>query len=45
MGFDFVARFLRLEEACGSDLLAPGFPEEMVDDEPEQPGAEVVVEV
>jgi 3-hydroxyisobutyrate dehydrogenase len=33
----------RLEEACGSELLAPGFPEEMVDDEPEEPGFEVVV--
>ena len=31
----------RLEEACGSELLAPGFPEEMVDDEPEEPGFEV----
>ena len=33
----------RLEEACGSDLRAPGFPEEIVDTEPEAPGAEVVV--
>ena len=32
----------RLEEACGVDILAPGFPAEMVDDEPEEPGAEVV---
>ena len=31
----------RLEEACGAELLAPGFPAEMVDDEPEAPGAEV----
>lgn len=33
----------RLEEACGTELLAPGFPAEIVDDEPEQPGQEVVV--
>ncbi len=33
----------RLEEACGTELLAPGFPEEIVDDEPEAPGHEVVV--
>lgn len=32
----------RLEEACGVDVLAPGFPSEMVDDEPEERGAEVV---
>jgi 3-hydroxyisobutyrate dehydrogenase len=32
----------RLEEATGLDVLAPGFPPEMVDDEPEEPGAEVV---
>ena len=32
----------RLEEACGIDILAPGFPAEMVDDEPEEPGYEVV---
>ena len=35
----------RLEDACGTDLRAPGFPEELVDDEPEIPGAEVVVSV
>lgn len=34
----------RLEEACDSKILAPGFPPEMVDDEPEEPGYEVVVE-
>ena len=34
----------RLEEACGSKVLAPGFPPVMVDDEPEEPGYEVVVE-
>ena len=34
----------RLEEACGCDLRAPGFPEEMTDDEPEEPGAEVLVQ-
>ena len=33
----------RLEEATGLDITAPGFPSEMVDDEPEAPGAEVVV--
>jgi len=33
----------RLEEAVGVEILAPGFPAEMVDDEPEEPGHEVVV--
>lgn len=33
----------RLEEATGLSILAPGFPAEMVDDEPEVAGAEVVV--
>ena len=33
----------RLEEAAGVDILAPGFPPEMVDDEPEEPGYEVQV--
>lgn len=32
----------RLEEATGLSILAPGFPAEMVDDEPEAPGYEVV---
>ena len=32
----------RLEEATGLDILAPGFPAEMIDDEPEEPGYEVV---
>lgn len=32
----------RLEEACGVDILAPGFPAQMVDDEPEETGYEVV---
>jgi 3-hydroxyisobutyrate dehydrogenase len=32
----------RLEEACDVDILAPGFPAEMVDDEPEEAGYEVV---
>ena len=32
----------RLEEACGIEVLAPGFPPEMVDDEPEEPGYEVI---
>ena len=31
----------RLEDDCGTDLRAPGFPEEMVDEEPEEPGAEI----
>jgi len=33
----------RHEEACGTDLRAPGFPPEMLDDEPEEPGYEVKV--
>lgn len=33
----------RLEEATGLDIRAPGFPAEMVDDEPEELGAEVVL--
>ena len=33
----------RLEEACGVDILAPGFPAEMVDHEPEEPGYEVEI--
>ena len=33
---------LRLEEALGVDILAPGFPPEMTDDEPEERGYEVV---
>ena len=33
----------RLEEPTGLDILAPGFPPEMVDDEPEEPGYEVIV--
>jgi 3-hydroxyisobutyrate dehydrogenase len=33
----------RLEEAAGVDILAPGFPPEMVDDEAEEPGYEVQV--
>ena len=32
----------RLEEATGLQILAPGFPAEMVDDEPEAPGHEVI---
>ena len=31
----------RLEEATGLDIRAPGFPPEIVDDEPEAPGHEV----
>ncbi len=33
----------RLERAAGIDILAPGFPTEMVDDEPEEVGYEVKV--
>jgi 3-hydroxyisobutyrate dehydrogenase len=32
----------RLEDATGADIRAPGFPAEMIDDEPEEPGYEVV---
>lgn len=32
----------RLEDATGLRILAPGFPAEMVDDEPEEPGYEVI---
>ena len=31
----------RLEEACDIQILATGFPAEMTDDEPEEPGYEV----
>jgi 3-hydroxyisobutyrate dehydrogenase len=31
----------RLEDATGVDVLAPGFPPHLVDDEPEEPGHEV----
>lgn len=31
----------RLEDAAGTRILAPGFPPEMIDDEPEEPGFEV----
>jgi 3-hydroxyisobutyrate dehydrogenase len=33
----------RLEESCGLKLMASGFPAEMTDDEPEEPGYEVKV--
>jgi 3-hydroxyisobutyrate dehydrogenase len=33
----------RLEDVTGVSVLAPGFPTELVDDEPEEDGAEVVV--
>jgi 3-hydroxyisobutyrate dehydrogenase len=33
----------RLEEATGLSIRAPGFPQELVDDEPEDRGYEVVV--
>jgi 3-hydroxyisobutyrate dehydrogenase len=33
----------RLEDACGAELLAPGFPAEITDDEPEEAGHEVEV--
>jgi len=32
----------RLEDATGLSILAPGFPEQLTDDEPEEPGYEVV---
>ncbi len=32
----------RLEETTGLDIRAPGFPADMVDDEPEEPGYEVI---
>ncbi|MDP7522692.1 MAG: hypothetical protein QF387_07410, partial [Arenicellales bacterium] len=32
----------RLEEACGFEVLTSGFPAQMVDDEPEEKGYEVV---
>ena len=32
----------RLEDACGAELRAPGFPDEILDDEPEAPGYEVM---
>lgn len=32
----------RLEDACGVQVLADGFPAEMTDDEPEEPGAEII---
>ncbi len=31
----------RLEEATGLDITAPGFPAEMVDDDPDEQGFEV----
>ena len=34
----------RLEEATGLDVRAPGFPSEILDDEPEEPGYEVVAD-
>ena len=33
----------RLEEIAGVEILAPGFPAEMLDDEPEEPGYEIKV--
>ena len=32
----------RLEDATGLSILAPGFPARMIDDEPEEPGYEVI---
>lgn len=32
----------RLEDATGASVVAPGFPDEIVDDEPEEPGYEVI---
>ena len=34
----------RLEDACGVELRAPGFPPQMVDGEGEEPGGEVIVD-
>ena len=31
----------RLEESCGIKVLAPGFPSEIIDDEPEEAGCEI----
>jgi len=31
----------RLEDACGIKVLADGFPAEMIDNEPEEPGYEI----
>jgi 3-hydroxyisobutyrate dehydrogenase len=33
----------RLEDDCGEELRAPGFPDELVDEEPERLGREVIV--
>ncbi|MCP5084167.1 MAG: NAD(P)-dependent oxidoreductase [Alphaproteobacteria bacterium] len=33
----------RLEEACGAKILAPGFPAEITDDEPEEAGYEIQI--
>lgn len=33
----------RLEEATGLSITAPGFPTELIDDEPEEPGYEMVI--
>ena len=35
----------RLEDATGLDIRAPGFPPEMLDDEPEEPGYEVIPQI
>ena len=32
----------RLEDACDNKVLAPGFPADMTDDEPEEPGYEII---
>ena len=32
----------RLEEACDIQISGTGFPDEMTDDEPEEPGYEVI---
>ena len=32
----------RLEDACNTNVLAPGFPAQMLDDEAEEPGYEVI---
>ena len=33
----------RLEDACNTKILASGFPDQMIDDEPEEMGEEVII--
>ena len=41
--YDCINIIKRLESATGLDITAPGFPAEMIDNEPEEPGYEVKV--